>query len=206
MTNLKTGDKVKQAFVPGGVAYPEYSDEIFTILKITEGQPYSILATCEQAELEDIDDGLLFKASEVEPVGDFHPVGSRVVCVNGSRYHERVGTIVSNTQVNSFGCRYLVHWDGQEEPVDYETEQNNGGTWSDASIKLLEEEKVQHDEIIEKLKRENQALRAAASDAGWAFRYYAQQHSAKNTPDSSYKAMFNLMLADRMDDALKTDS
>ena len=56
------------------------------------------------------------------------------------------------------------------------------------------------------LKEENERLRAVVNDAKWTFEYFAELHKNKGTKEGIYKAMFNLMMADRLDDALKTDS
>tara|TARA_Y100001001_G_C8012723_1_gene310298 strand:- start:3142 stop:3558 length:417 start_codon:yes stop_codon:yes gene_type:complete len=68
-----------------------------------------------------------------------------------------------------------------------------------------EPEVDERDEIIAKLTEKNLALRACVQDASWTFRYFADCHMNKNTPEATYKAMFNLMMADRLDDALGAD-
>ena len=49
-------------------------------------------------------------------------------------------------------------------------------------------------------------LLATARDAQWIFEHYAKLHSEKGTADGIYKSMFNLMIADRLADAVEANS
>ena len=49
-------------------------------------------------------------------------------------------------------------------------------------------------------------LLATARDAQWIFEHYAKLHSEKGTADGIYKSMFNLMIADRLADAIEANS
>lgn len=199
--------------------------EVGDTVRLAPGHPYMTVAVGDEGEVIGVKDdnrGRLYEVQltdkwggkvalfffekwlELVKVGedDLLPVGTRVRCTNGSMFRGLEGEITSNQ--NGERWPYTVRWEDSPE-------KDQGGTWSEDAFEVIdapasEPEVDERDELIERLREENLALRAVATDASWVFRYFAASHINKNTPESDYKAMFNLMMADRLDDALETDS
>ena len=188
---MKTGDKVK--LTPEGLKdFPELDGKELVLIDHPPGHSELFPFAVRWAEGEE-GWGLFFE-EEVEPASN---VGKRVrVSRAGSTFRGRTGEIVRDT---GGPYPYLVKFDGQV--------QAQLGRWSREALEILEDEQAEpeQDELA-LLKEENERLRAVVNDAKWTFEYFAELHKNKGTKEGIYKAMFNLMMADRLDDALKTDS
>ena len=69
-----------------------------------------------------------------------------------------------------------------------------------------DELEVMEDEPEPETNEDLEWLLATARDAQWIFKHYAKLHSEKGTADGIYKSMFNLMIADRLADAIEANS
>jgi hypothetical protein len=132
------------------------------------------------------DTSVPFAADEIEVIG--FKVGDRVRCVNDSKYNGELGTIVRIDFCNN----YRVRWDNN--PDNVEELNTHGGWWTEDALELAGETVA-----------DTNLKDAALTTAAFVFRQYAQYHLAKETPESTMKALTNLGLERIMLDALETD-
>lgn len=187
---MKTGDKVK--LTPEGLeGSPDLEGKELVLIDPPVGHSDLFPFAARWAEGED-GWGFFFE-EEIEPVS---LVGKRVRVCNNSPSYGKTGEIVEDI---GGPYPYSVRLDGEDKA--------HAGRWSLDALEILEEEEEEpeQDELA-RLREENEHLREVVEDAKWTFDYFAELHADKGTKEGTYKAMFNLMMADRLSDALKTDS
>ena len=126
----------------------------------------------------------------------FSLVGRRVRCVNQSRFHGLLGTIV----LEHSPYWVLIEWDGHGEH-NLQEDNTHGGTWSEGNYEFVEEEEQQPQISDRELALEN-VVRMAQN----VFKNYAEQHLAKGTPEGWMKAITNIGMVSILQNALDTDS
>ncbi|MAD95761.1 MAG: hypothetical protein CMB99_00300 [Flavobacteriaceae bacterium] len=191
---MKIGDKVRLT-EEGRMMFPEIGDKELTLID-HPSNIYPYAARWEEGE----EGWSLFNEDELEVVKDDPlPLGTRVRVKSNSRFYDHTGEVVSfydrtGEVVSNIGGPYPygLRFDGEEH--------QSSGRWSLDALEVME------DEPEPETNEDLEWLLATARDAQWIFEHYAKLHSEKSTADGIYKSMFNLMIADRLADAVEANS